>query len=101
MSRATSASRLAPIVQAKLQLQWSPAQIAVWLRAEYPIQPQRCVCHEPLPGALFRWKTLLDKRFGGQSAPGGDCACCGVNRPLYIEIVFTLVPKRSGPCWFV
>jgi IS30 family transposase len=41
---------LRAIVQAKLQLQWSPEQIAAWLRTEYPIQPQWHICH----GTIYR-----------------------------------------------
>jgi transposase, IS30 family len=40
-------------VQAKLQLQWSPEQIAAWLRAEYPIQPQWHVCDETIYQGLY------------------------------------------------
>jgi IS30 family transposase len=44
---------LRAIVQAKLQLQWSPEQIAAWPRAEYPIQPQWHGCHETIYQGLY------------------------------------------------
>jgi transposase, IS30 family len=44
---------LRAIVQAELQLQGSPEQIAAWLRAEYPIQPQWHVCHETIYQGLY------------------------------------------------
>jgi hypothetical protein len=40
-------------VQAKLELEWSPEQIAAWLRTAYPDQPGRHVCHETIYQALY------------------------------------------------
>jgi IS30 family transposase len=50
---------LAHVVAAKLQLQWSPQQIAGWLRRAYPDDENYHVSHEtiyrirPLGGAIY------------------------------------------------
>ncbi|WP_328375704.1 IS30 family transposase [Micromonospora zamorensis] len=41
-------------VQAKLEEDWSPQQIAAWLRQAYPEQPSWHVCHETIYQALYR-----------------------------------------------
>jgi len=40
-------------VQSKLELEWSPEQIAAWLRAEFPERPRWHVCHETIYQALY------------------------------------------------
>jgi transposase, IS30 family len=40
-------------VQAKLELQWSPEQIAAWLRRAYPARPEWHVCHETIYQGLY------------------------------------------------
>ena len=40
-------------VQAKLELEWSPEQIAAWLRAEFPDRRTWHVCHETIYQALY------------------------------------------------
>jgi IS30 family transposase len=40
-------------VQAKLELEWSPEQIAAWLRATYPDRATWHVCHETIYQALY------------------------------------------------
>jgi transposase, IS30 family len=40
-------------VRAKLKQQWSPQQIARWLREEYPDQPELWVSHETIYQAIF------------------------------------------------
>ncbi|MBO0693973.1 MAG: IS30 family transposase [Acidimicrobiaceae bacterium] len=40
-------------VQAKLELEWSPEQIAAWLRSEYPNRRRWHVCHETIYQALY------------------------------------------------
>jgi IS30 family transposase len=40
-------------VEAKLELEWSPEQIANWLRVTYPDQPSWHVCHETIYQALY------------------------------------------------
>jgi IS30 family transposase len=44
-------------VQAKLQLEWSPEQIAAWLRTEFPDRPRWHVCHETIYQALYNGAT--------------------------------------------
>ena len=44
-------------VMAKLNVQWSPQQIAVWLRREHPADPQMWVSHETIYRRLFRTVT--------------------------------------------
>jgi IS30 family transposase len=44
---------LCEAVQAKLELEWSPEQIAAWLRAEFPGRPRWHVCHETIYQALY------------------------------------------------
>ena len=40
-------------MQAKLELEWSPEQIAAWLRQVYPARPGWHVCHETIYQALY------------------------------------------------
>lgn len=51
--RFSSEPGLPEAVQAKLELEWSPEQIAAWLRAEYPDRPRWHVCHETIYQALY------------------------------------------------
>ena len=44
---------LARIVAGKLQLQWSPAQVAGWLKRTYPDDTSRQVSHETIYRSLF------------------------------------------------
>nr|WP_245233694.1 IS30 family transposase [Micromonospora parva] len=48
------AAGVAGRVQAKLEEDWSPQQIAAWLRQAYPDQPSWHVCHETIYQALYR-----------------------------------------------
>jgi IS30 family transposase len=48
---------LREVVQAKLELEWSPEQIAAWLRTEYPDRPRWHVCHETIYQALYNGAT--------------------------------------------
>jgi IS30 family transposase len=45
--------RLARLVAAKLKVNWSPEQIAGWLKAEYPRDEQYHVSHETIYQSLF------------------------------------------------
>jgi len=45
--------QLRELVEAKLELEWSPEQIAAWLRVAFPDQPQWHVCHETIYQALY------------------------------------------------
>ena len=44
---------LRALVQAKLELEWSPEQIAAWLRREYPERRLWHVCHETIYQAVY------------------------------------------------
>lgn len=44
-------------IQAKLNLEWSPEQIAAWLRTEYPDRPRWHLCHESLYKAIYSGGT--------------------------------------------
>ena len=45
--------RLRKIVEGKLMLRWSPEQIAGWLKASYPDDPEMRVSHETIYLSLF------------------------------------------------
>lgn len=58
-------------VQEGLELQWSPEQIAGWLRASFPDQPERWVSHETIYLALFvQSKGLLRKELTAELRSG-------------------------------
>lgn len=44
---------LLAVVQAKLEFEWSPEQISVWLRREYPDRRSWHVSHETIHQALY------------------------------------------------
>jgi IS30 family transposase len=45
--------RLRQVVESKLELRWSPEQIAGWLKASYPDDPEMRVSHETIYLSLF------------------------------------------------
>jgi IS30 family transposase len=45
--------RLREVVESKLELRWSPQQIAAWLRTSYPDDPEMRVSHETIYLSLF------------------------------------------------
>lgn len=51
--RLASEPGLREAIQAKLELQWSPEQIAAWLRSEYPERRGWHVCHQTIYQALY------------------------------------------------
>lgn len=53
VSRLATEPGLREVVQAKLELEWSPEQIAAWLRQTYPDRPRWQVCHETIYQALY------------------------------------------------
>ena len=58
--------RLAQLVAAKLKKNWSPEQIAGWLRAEYPRDEQYHVSHETIYQSLFiQGRGALKKELTG------------------------------------
>jgi IS30 family transposase len=44
---------LQSLVQAKLELEWNPEQIAAWLRQTYPNRRAWHVCHETIYQAIY------------------------------------------------
>ena len=53
-SRMASDAELRQLVQEKLELEWSPEQIAGWLRLTHPDRPDWQLCHETIYQALYR-----------------------------------------------
>jgi IS30 family transposase len=52
-SKLVSCSRLRSVVEAKLELRWSPEQISGWLVREFPDDPEMRVSHETIYQSLF------------------------------------------------
>jgi IS30 family transposase len=52
---------LAEVIRSKVELEWSPEQIAVWLRIEFPDRRRWHVCHETI------YRALDDGATGGLS----------------------------------
>jgi IS30 family transposase len=52
-SKLASCDRLRSVVEAKLELRWSPAQISGWLVEEFPNEPEMRVSHETIYVSLF------------------------------------------------
>jgi IS30 family transposase len=52
-SKLVSCPRLRAVVQAKLELRWSPQQISGWLVTEFPHDPEMRVSHETIYLSLF------------------------------------------------
>lgn len=61
---------LAAVVQAKLLLEWSPEQIAAWLRSTHPDRPSWHVCHETIYQALYGAKGGLNRRLTAKLRTG-------------------------------
>jgi len=57
--------QLKQLVQEKLKVQWSPEQIAGWLRTEHPDRPEWHVCHETIYQGIY---------FGGERGLQRDLA---------------------------
>jgi len=59
-------------VQSKLDMEWSPEQIAAHLRTRWPDRPERHLCHETIYRALYQGakgglsRTLTRKRRTGR-----------------------------------
>jgi IS30 family transposase len=53
-SRLATDPALAAVVQARLEEEWSPEQIAAHLRQEFPDKPSWHLCHETIYQALYR-----------------------------------------------
>ena len=52
-AKLASCERLRTVVEAKLELRWSPAQISGWLVDEFPDDPEMRVSHETIYMSLF------------------------------------------------
>jgi transposase, IS30 family len=52
-NRLSRDEQLRQVVQAKLELEWSPEQIAAYLRSAYPDRPDWHLCHETIYQALY------------------------------------------------
>jgi IS30 family transposase len=52
-SKLAAFSRLRAVVEAKLELRWSPQQISGWLVSEFPDDPEMRVSHETIYLSLF------------------------------------------------
>ena len=95
--------RLRAVVEAKLELRWSPAQIAGWLSTQYPDDPEMRVSHETIylslfiqtRGALRKELTAYLRQRRSARRPGGDplpngqshiCAMVNISdRPADVE----------------
>jgi transposase, IS30 family len=72
--------RLRAVVEAKLELRWSPEQIAGWLSLHYPDDPEMRVSHETIylslfvqtRGALRKELTRSLRQRRSARRPGGD-----------------------------
>jgi IS30 family transposase len=77
--------RLRAAVEDKLELQWSPQQIAGWLREEFPTEPEMRVSHETIYLSLFvqsrgalrkqltaELRTRRSMRHGGRQSDRGQ-----------------------------
>jgi transposase, IS30 family len=53
---------LLAVVQAKLELEWSPQQVAAYLRVAYPDRPDWHVCHETIYQALYHGRGGLSRQ---------------------------------------
>ncbi|WP_201776266.1 IS30 family transposase [Streptacidiphilus melanogenes] len=91
-------------VQAKLDLEWSPEQIAAHLRIRWPDQPDRHLCHETIYRALYQGakytlsRTLTKKlrtgralrkrrRSGSARAPRFQTPATPIHdRPVVVEL---------------
>jgi IS30 family transposase len=92
---------LRAIVQTKLQLQWSPEQIAAWLQAERPARPEWHVCHETIyQGLYFGGSRGLTEELARNLSTGRGCACgCAELKGAGPGSVRTRGPSTSAPRW--
>jgi transposase, IS30 family len=70
-SRLATDPALRAVVQEKLELEWSPEQIAGHLRSAFPDRPAWHVCHETIYQALYRGaRGGLNRRLTGRLRTG-------------------------------
>lgn len=68
--RLASDSELRGLVQDKLQLEWSPEQIAGWLRHTYPGRVGWHLCHETIYQALYTGRSGLSRKLTARLRTG-------------------------------
>ncbi|MBG0565380.1 IS30 family transposase [Actinoplanes sp. NEAU-A11] len=61
-SRVLADAELRQLVQGRLEQEWSPQQIAAWLRLVHPTRADWHVCHETIYQALYRGDRGLSRR---------------------------------------
>jgi IS30 family transposase len=72
--RLATSPMLQRIVASKLALEWSPEQIAGWLKLEFPGQNTMRVSHETIYRSLFiQARGCSKKNYSGISDPGARC----------------------------
>lgn len=72
--RLATSPLLQQIVASKLALEWSPAQVAGWLKLEFPDQDTMRVSHETIYRSLFiQARGVLKKELIGHLHPGAGC----------------------------
>ncbi|MCW2667903.1 MAG: Integrase, catalytic region, partial [Frankiales bacterium] len=81
-------------VQEGLELQWSPEQIAGWLRASFPDRPERWVSHETIYLALFvqskgrlRKELTAELRSGRVIRRGAKASVRGQGRGQIVDAI--------------
>lgn len=88
---------LCKLVAGKLSGQWSPQQIAGWLKARYPGDPSMNVSHETIYKSLFiQARGVLKKELLAHCAAAGSCAGAGQRQQRARRGGRSLMPYRSG-----
>jgi transposase, IS30 family len=68
---------LRKVVEGRLELRWSPQQIAAWLRLAYPDDPEMRVSHETIYLSLFvqaRGALRKERHARSKDSPGSTPA---------------------------
>ena len=99
--------RLRAVVEAKLELRWSPQQIAGWLVLEFPDDPEMRVSHETIylslfvqsRGALRKELTRYLRMRRSVRRPGGKPAQHGQSHiPAWSTSANDPPRPTTGPC---
>jgi hypothetical protein len=94
--------RLRQVVESKLELRWSPQQIAAWLKISYPDDPEMRVSHETIYLSLFvqsrgrcarNWPATCAPAGPGAGRAGCRCETAKAN----CAAPSTSPPGRPGP----
>jgi IS30 family transposase len=95
MAKLAGCARLRAVVEAKLELRWSPQQIAGWLSVDFPDDAEMRVSHETIylslfaqsRGALRKELTLHLRMRHSARRPGGKPARNGQSHiPAMVNI---------------